>query len=278
MSALIWLCKPTFWKCINISRIRMALADAQNIAIRKLLTRAVFDSIVTPGPPLPKSHPSPALAAKLHLECAALYRSARALVNTPGSSRPNLSSLASKSKFRFGLGNKDRDIMIPAGREEQGEEVIPELKRYLSDEITLHDALAHKWLGVDNGENGGQQQSGIAVGFLTWSKKELEDLKNGSSAGGVGIATDREKDMREARKARVQKELESVNVFLKGYKRMNDSVSSCFCICKHMTAKVVHLDVVSIRSCSIRPSGNYPSWPDGGHTSAIRQTCPSFWS
>ena len=57
----------------------MALADAQNLAIRKLLTRAAMESVVTPGPPLPKSHPSPALAAKLHLECVAMYTSARAL-------------------------------------------------------------------------------------------------------------------------------------------------------------------------------------------------------
>ena len=87
----------------------MALADAQNLAIRKLLTRAAFESTVTPGPPLPKSHPSPALAAKLHLECAAMYSSARALVKTPGASRPALPSQSSKSsKFKLGLGNKDR--------------------------------------------------------------------------------------------------------------------------------------------------------------------------
>ena len=78
---------------------RMALADAQNLAIRKLLTRAAFESTVTPGPPLPKSHPSPALAAKLHLECAALYSSARALVKTPGASRPSVLPSSSRSKF-----------------------------------------------------------------------------------------------------------------------------------------------------------------------------------
>ena len=65
--------------------------------------------------------------------------------------------------------------------------MVPELRRYLSDEITLHNALAHR---------------GVAV----------------------GIASEREKEMREARKVRVQADLESVNVFLKGYKRMNDSV------------------------------------------------------
>ena len=42
--------------------------------------------------------------------------------------------------------------------------VVPELRRYLADEVLLHQALAHKWLGVDAGENT-QQGAGIAVGF-----------------------------------------------------------------------------------------------------------------
>jgi hypothetical protein len=204
----------------------MAMADAQNLAIRKLLTRAAFESTVAPGPPLPKSHPSPGLTAKLHLECAAMYSSARALVKTPGASRPSLSNHSSKSsKFKLGLGNKDRAANggTPA-TSEGGEEVVPELRRYLAEEVALHSALAHKWLGVDAGENGGSQQSGVAVGFLTWSKNELDELKG--SGMNIGVVTDREKDMKDARKARVQVEIESVGVFLKGYKRMNDTVRS----------------------------------------------------
>ncbi|PSS03311.1 hypothetical protein PHLCEN_2v4017 [Hermanssonia centrifuga] len=210
----------------------MALADAQNLAIRKLLTRAAYESTVTPGPPLPKSHPSPALASKLHLECAALYTSARALAKTAGASRPALSptSSSAKSKFKLGLGGSNKDGSSAeggGGGRDDADEVVPELRRYLSDEIAVHNALAHKWLGVDAGENGGPQQTGTAVGFLTWSKKELEDLKNGGSAGGMAVGTmgtEREKEMREARKARVLGDLESVNVFFKGYKRMNDSI------------------------------------------------------
>lgn len=208
----------------------MALADAQNLAIRKLLTRAAFDSVVTPGPPLPKSHPSPALAAKLHLECVALYTSARALAKTSGASRPSLASQSTKSKFKLQIGKKDgvREGSGSAGREEPGEEVVPELRRYLNDEIALHHALSHKWLGVDAGENGGSQQIGAAVGFLGWSQKELEDLKGGGGGmAAVGIGSEREKDMRDTRRTRVHAELDSVNVFLKGYKRMNDSVSLC---------------------------------------------------
>ena len=208
---------------------RLALADAQNLAIRKLLTRAAMESVVTPGPPLPKSHPSPALAAKLHLECVALYTSSRALAKTPGASRPSLSPQSStKSKLKIPLVKKDRD-----GDTEASDEVVPELRRYLADEIALHHALAHKWLGVDAGENGGHAQTGVAVGFLAWAKKELEELKGGGGSGagavaaGVGIGSEREKEMRDERRTRVHAELESVGVFLKGYKRMNDSVCGC---------------------------------------------------
>ena len=176
---------------------------------------------MTPGPPLPKSHPSPALAAKLHLECAAFYSSARALVKTPGASRPSVSP-QSKSKFKLGLG-KDKSASSPP--QEGADEVVPELRRYLADEVVLHNALAHKWLGVDAGEHGGAAaSSGVAVGFLGWARKELEDLKGGAGGVNIGVATERERDMREARKARVLVEAESVSVFLKGYKRMNDSV------------------------------------------------------
>lgn len=192
---------------------RMALADAQNLAIRKLLTRAAFDSTVSPGPPLPKTHPSPALAAKLHLECAALYASARALVKTPGAAS-SASPRGLKAKFAG---------MSPGTGDAASEEVTPELRRYLADEVALHNALAHKWLGVDAGESSSATQSGVSVGFLAWAKKELEDAKG--SGMNLGVLSDREKDMREARKARVLVELESTTVFWKGYKRMNDSVS-----------------------------------------------------
>ena len=189
------------------------MADAQTLAIRKLLSKAAVESALMPGPPLPKSHPSPMLIAKLHLECAALYASARSLAKTPGDYRP-ASSTKSKLKNAFG---KDRDSV----KDEGGEEVSPELRRYLAEEHAFHAAMAHKWLGVDAGENGDTDKMGIAVGFLTWAKKELEDLKGGTHVMG----SDREKDMRERRKEKVALELEGVSVFLKGYKKMNDTVS-----------------------------------------------------
>ncbi|KAL9938549.1 hypothetical protein V8E36_002268 [Tilletia maclaganii] len=69
---------------------KLALADAQTLAIRKLLSPSVAlaEDTITPGPPLPKSHPSPSLLAKLHLETCALYESAEQLARLSGSKRP----------------------------------------------------------------------------------------------------------------------------------------------------------------------------------------------
>jgi len=181
----------------------MALADAQSLAIRKLLSKAVFDSTVTPGPPLPKSHPSPALVAKLHLECSSLYGSALSLI------RP--SSSATSGKFRT----------------TDGGEVTAELRRYLSGEVLFHDALARKWLGIDLGENGGVKKSGDAVGFLTWAKKLLEELKDGGKK--IALGTEKERDAKDRRKEKVEEELQSVRVFLNHHKKINDTVSECHC-------------------------------------------------
>ncbi|KAE8267759.1 hypothetical protein A4X09_0g4588 [Tilletia walkeri] len=68
---------------------KLALADAQTLAIRKLLSPSVAlaEDTITPGPPLPRGHPSPSLLAKLHLESCALYESAEQLARLAGSKR-----------------------------------------------------------------------------------------------------------------------------------------------------------------------------------------------
>lgn len=188
----------------------MSLADAQVLAIRKLLTKAAAETAMHPGPPLPKSHPPPALIAKLHIEASTLYTSARALAKT---------SSASKSKPRLSLkSSKDHDD--DAGN---SGEVSGELRRYLSDQAALHAALAHKWLGVDAGEGKGEARAGEAVGWLAWARKEFEDIKDG---GAKALAGTREKDMRESRKSAVAEETRTVEAFRTHYKKMNDSVSS----------------------------------------------------
>ncbi|KAI6131621.1 hypothetical protein EDD16DRAFT_1689500 [Pisolithus croceorrhizus] len=189
--------------CAALSK--MALADAQALAIRKLLSLSANESTISPGPPLPKSHPSTALLAKLHLECASLYISARSLALTPGKVRSTRNA-ASDS----GIGASG--------------EVTGELIRHLTDEAAFHSALAHKWLGVDAGESGVATKGGEAVGFLAWSKRELEDLCGGIK--GTLLRKDRMPgEDRRGKKERVTLELESVQVFLLHYKKMNDSLT-----------------------------------------------------
>ncbi|KIJ49594.1 hypothetical protein M422DRAFT_74636 [Sphaerobolus stellatus SS14] len=131
----------------------LALADAQNLTIRKLMSKSAYDSLVAPGPPLPKSHPSPALIAKLYIFAASNYASARSLAKTPS----------------------DGDVSS-------------DLRKYLAHEATFADALAHKWLGVDAGEH---SKAGEAIAFLKWSKTELEDL-GGARKVSMGIGKNSE--------------------------------------------------------------------------------------
>lgn len=191
----------------------MALADAHVLAIRTYLSKATAESAMTPGPPLPKSHPSPALVAKIYLECVSLYSSARALALTPNKTHAAKSPPPNTGSGRSLTLNRSSSSSY---------EISPELRSYLSSEILYSTALAHKWLGVDAGENGGQARAGEAVAFLALAKTELDEAKGG---GIKGIAkSGREKEKRE----RVGAELESVNIFLKHYKKMNDSVRCSF--------------------------------------------------
>ncbi|KAG2055302.1 hypothetical protein BDR06DRAFT_954048 [Suillus hirtellus] len=189
---------PDLRKEVNAALAKMALADAQTLAIRKFLSKSAYDNAISPGPPLPKSHPSIPLIFKFHLECVSLYSSARALAMTLGSTRPSSSS-----------SNPDSNA-----------EVCVELRRYLADASAFHTALAHKWLGVDAGESGVHEKGGEAVAWLLWAKKELEDMKE----SGLGIAAGRDREKR-GRKGRVADELESVGVFLAHYKKINDSLT-----------------------------------------------------
>jgi hypothetical protein len=180
--------------CFPLSR--MALADAQTLAIRRLMSKSTYDSNVTPGPPLPASHRPPSLLAKLHIECASLYSSARTLAMTLGSSKSSSKESANK-------------------------EVSSDLRRYLGDQATFHSAMAHSWLGVDAGEKGGTDKGGEAVAFLQWARKELEELKDGGKLVSIG-ATEKEKT--DKRKDKINSELARINLFYQYYKKMNDTV------------------------------------------------------
>ncbi|KAF4567321.1 hypothetical protein EYR40_006318 [Pleurotus pulmonarius] len=185
---------PDLSREVNSALAKMSLADAQSLAIRKLLSKSAYDSNIAPGPPLPESHPSPVLLAKIHLECASLYSSALSLAKTSAPSK--------------GKDTGDGDVRT-------------DLRRYLSDETSFHNALARKWLGIDAGENGKGDKGGEAVGFLAWAKKDLEELKDGGKGLGIG----KEKEKKERRKEKVTDELQTVTVFWKHYKKVNDSLT-----------------------------------------------------
>ncbi|KAF9257947.1 hypothetical protein L218DRAFT_909832 [Marasmius fiardii PR-910] len=185
---------PDLTKEVNAALAKLAIADAQTLFIRKYLSKAAYESNISPGPPLPQSHPSPVLIAKLHLECSNYYSSARLLAKTPASN---------------GAG-----------------EVTPELRHYLGDEAALHSALAKKWLAIDAGEKGGTEKGGDAVGFMAWAQKELQEMRDGGKSGGVSAIAkgEKEKKGRSLRKERIAQELESAGVWLKHYKKANDTL------------------------------------------------------
>ncbi|KAF8629907.1 hypothetical protein AX15_003259 [Amanita polypyramis BW_CC] len=185
---------PDLTKEVTSALSKMSLADAQSLAIRKLLSRASYESNIAPGPPLPKSHPSPMLLAKLHLECSSLYSSAGSLIKN------------------FGASKSMSDV--------HGE-ISNDLRRYLTEEATFHGALAKKWLGVDCGENSGESKGGEAVAFVTWAKKELEVLKDNYSGINRGKV---DKEHKAEFKNRVTVELRAVDAFYKHYKKLNDTV------------------------------------------------------
>ncbi|KAA1475171.1 hypothetical protein DENSPDRAFT_782930, partial [Dentipellis sp. KUC8613] len=203
---------PELSKEVASALSKLNLAAAQSLAIRKLLSKAAFDSTVAPGPPLPKSHPSPSLIAKLHLEAAALSSAALALLRIPGASKARLKSPAASASGGGGGEGEVKEM-----------EVSSDLQRAAADTAALHTALAHKWLGVDAGEHDLDARGGDAVGFLAWAKRELEELAKGRGKEGGG--KDEGKVGRRERKGRVVEEVEAVGTFLVHYKKLNDSLA-----------------------------------------------------
>jgi hypothetical protein len=174
---------------------RLALAAAQALAIRKLLTKSSYDNTVASGPPFPASHPSPALLAKLHLEASALCASADSL------------------------------LRIPAARKHDMEVAEP-LLLFARDGAALHGALARKWLGADAGVH---DALGVSVGFLTVAKRDLDALRDGSARPGGGAGTKEEvRDGRRERRERIAAEAEDAARLLRQFKQVNDSVR---CVC-----------------------------------------------
>ncbi|GAA6059255.1 hypothetical protein JCM10212_006648 [Sporobolomyces blumeae] len=176
---------------------KMCLADANLLAIRRLLSRSisVAHSTTTPGPPLPPSHPSPSLLSKLHLQVYSYYDEAR--------------SLFKGSTKAFSTGSSSTSS-----------EISPLIRRYLSDGRNLALALSYKWLGVDAGE---RSSTGDALGWLAASGKVLDEMKERDS-GIKALRIGKGKGAAKGRKGKVQEDVESVQAFSKAYKKVNDTV------------------------------------------------------
>ncbi|GAA5989650.1 hypothetical protein JCM10908_000573 [Rhodotorula pacifica] len=190
---------------VTTALAKMCLADANLLAIRRLLSRSlsVAHSTTTPGPPLPPGHPSPSLLAKLHLHVYTLYDEARTLVKT------------------FGASSSAGEIILP-------------LRRYLSDGRTLSLALSYKWLGVDAGEKQPHQASsssapsststGDALGFLALAAGELDNLSEKDKGLRKLKGFGKGREAGKGRKGKVQEEKESTEAFRSAYKKVNDTV------------------------------------------------------
>ncbi|GAA5840304.1 hypothetical protein JCM3766R1_001452 [Sporobolomyces carnicolor] len=179
-----------FTRDAAIALSKLCLADANLLAIRRLLSRSlsVAHSTTTPGPPLPPSHPSPSLLSKLHLQVYAHYDEARSLLKSTSASSPT--------------------------------EISPLVRRYLSDGRELALALSYKWLGVDNGE---RSETGEALGWLALASKTLDEL-NDKNKGINKLKFGKGKSASKGRKSKVQEEVESVHAFTTAYKKVNDTV------------------------------------------------------
>lgn len=210
---------------MNGASSRILLADAHLTAIRKLLLPVLtYTLFAPPGPPLPPNHPSAPLQAKLYLHVHQLYSSARALLSAHQQSANNALNNSSRKLFR---SNSDKEDVEPEAVEG---EITPELKRYLAKEAQLALALAHKWLGIDAGENGKGTKVGEALAWVKDAQDRLEDLEDSKMRTklkglSLGKSRERKREERKVRMGRVERELEVVKAWVKAYQMMNDTVS-----------------------------------------------------
>lgn len=225
---------------------RLALADANLLAIRRLLSRSLASSHsnTTPGPPLSSSHPSPSLLAKLHLNVFNLYDSARSLCKT-----------ASRLSDASG-------------------EMHPDLRRYLSDGRTIALSLSYKWLGVDAGENGGREKAGEAVAWLGMAKASLEEM-GGKGAGlksrmGMGKVGGKE------RKGKVAQEVDSIGAFLSAYRKVNDTVRSIPPSLVASSSSACVAGPLPARASSSHSPASHPRRPSGSRTQTFPPSSTSL--
>lgn len=196
---------------------RICLADAEKLAIRRLLSKsvAIAQAVTIPGPPLPRGHPSPSLLSKLYINVYAHYDSARSLAKSVGTSGGGM-----KGQFKQTF---KRDKSSTNENDDAAEAISADFRTYLSDGRAFSNALANKWLGVDAGESA--TKAGDAIAYLTIARNGLLDLQKRAK---TVFALRKGKAERAKRKDRLVEELEDIDAFLSAYRHMNDTASRAF--------------------------------------------------
>lgn len=159
------------------------------------MSKAAADIAISPGPPLPRSHPPPSLLSKLQLNVHNLLDTALG----------HISSSSSPSKFSS-LRRSD----------ESSQEIWSDWRKHLSRLALLSAARAHKWLGVEAGEL--TKDVGRAVAWLQLAEKEVSGLA--SPKAFTSFKSSSQKQIQGV----VKVELAHIQAFLKVYKKMNDTV------------------------------------------------------
>ncbi|GAA99387.1 hypothetical protein E5Q_06083 [Mixia osmundae IAM 14324] len=186
-------------KELTFALSKVLMADAERLAIRRLLSRSSADTALRPGPPLPRTHPSPGLLAKLYLNVYEHYDAARSTAKLVGGQR--------KTEDAH-LSNDAKSI------------VLQSFRTYLSDGRAASLAIGYKWLGVEAGER--MSKYGEAIGWLKLAREALQDLV--SSGKPLASLLGRNK-ARAGRKSHLEAELASVEMFLTSYTQLNETIT-----------------------------------------------------
>lgn len=177
----------------NSGLSKLSLAVSQSLAIRKLMSPLHAYTLHNPGPPIPKTHPSPQILLKLHLDTSSLFNASRVMLKS-----------SIKSTLRV------QHVDLPA-----------DLKAHMKRRDIFHAGVAKKWLGIDAANNG---NTGFAIAWLKTASEQLTEGVSSSPSERLKILSRSTRKARDERKNELDIELGSIDTFLKAYKQLNDTV------------------------------------------------------
>lgn len=197
------------------------------------------------APPLPKSHPSPSVLAKLHLNVVEKAESAISLCKT-ASKRSFVAVDEVVDIHDVGLderGKKERSSRIGVLKGLKGklggvgsgsapdsissssalatDEVASGLLKHLKRTSTLNRSKAYRWLAIDAGES--REQYGEAIVFLRLASSTLDQLDEASKLRNSVKSSKGEGTRRFWRGGR-ESERKEIEHWLASYQRLNDTV------------------------------------------------------